>query len=142
MGNTCKPMAVLFQCMTKFTTNKKKKKKRICLQYNTGSIPGSVRSSGEGNVNPLQYSCLGNPMVREAWQAIVNGCREPARETPPVTRSGFKELACKGVRTSGTAPHAKASGPPGVSQDRSTIHSQALVLSSSDAWRSSMFPKN
>ena len=27
MGNTCKPMAVLFQCMTKFTTNKKKKKK-------------------------------------------------------------------------------------------------------------------
>ena len=28
MGNTCKPMAVLFQCMTKFTTNKKKKKKR------------------------------------------------------------------------------------------------------------------
>ena len=29
MGNTCKPMAVLFQCMTKFTTNKKKKKKEI-----------------------------------------------------------------------------------------------------------------
>ena len=28
MGNTCKPMAVLFQCMTKFTTNKKKKKKK------------------------------------------------------------------------------------------------------------------
>ena len=29
MGNTCKPMAVLFQCMTKFTTNKKKKKKSL-----------------------------------------------------------------------------------------------------------------
>ena len=29
---------------------------------NTGSIPGSGRSPGEGNVNPLQYSCLGNPM--------------------------------------------------------------------------------
>ena len=28
MGNTCKPMAVSFQCMTKFTTNKKKKKKK------------------------------------------------------------------------------------------------------------------
>ena len=28
MGNTCKPMAVLFQCMTKFTTNKKKRKKK------------------------------------------------------------------------------------------------------------------
>ena len=32
-----------------------------------GSIPGSGRSPGEGNGNPLQYSCLENPMVREAW---------------------------------------------------------------------------
>ena len=35
-----------------------------------GSIPGSGRSPGEGNVFPLQYSCLENPMDREAWQAI------------------------------------------------------------------------
>ena len=34
---------------------------------NESSIPGSVRSPGEGNVNPLQYSCLGNPMDRGAW---------------------------------------------------------------------------
>ena len=39
----------------------------------TGSIPGSGRSSGEGNGNPLQYPCLENPMVREAWQARVHG---------------------------------------------------------------------
>ena len=32
----------------------------------SGSIPGSGRSPGEGNGNPLQYSCLGNPMNREA----------------------------------------------------------------------------
>ena len=32
-----------------------------------GSIPGSGRSPGEGNGNPLQYSCLENPMDREAW---------------------------------------------------------------------------
>ena len=32
-----------------------------------GSIPGSGRSSGEGNGNPLQYPCLGNPMGRGAW---------------------------------------------------------------------------
>ena len=32
----------------------------------SGSIPGSGRSPGEGNGNPLQYSCLGNPMDREA----------------------------------------------------------------------------
>ena len=38
----------------------------------TGSIPGLGRSSGEGNDNPLQYSCLGNPMDRETWQAVVH----------------------------------------------------------------------
>ena len=35
-----------------------------------GSIPGSGRSSGGGHGNPLQYSCLENPMDREAWWAI------------------------------------------------------------------------
>ena len=39
---------------------------------NAGSIPGSGRSPG-GNGSPLQYSCLGNPMDRAAWWAIVNG---------------------------------------------------------------------
>ena len=38
-----------------------------------GSIPGLASSSGEGNGNPLQYSCLGNPMFRGAWQATVHG---------------------------------------------------------------------
>ena len=38
-----------------------------------GLIPGSVRSPGKGNGNPLQYSCLGNPMDRGAWQATVHG---------------------------------------------------------------------
>ena len=37
------------------------------------SIPESGRSPGEGNGNPLQYSCLGSPMGRGAWQAIVYG---------------------------------------------------------------------
>ena len=36
-------------------------------------IPGSGRSSGEGNGNPLQYSCLENSMDREAWWATVHG---------------------------------------------------------------------
>ena len=39
----------------------------------SGSIPGSGRSLGEGNGNPLQYSCLENPMDRGVWQAIVHG---------------------------------------------------------------------
>ena len=37
-----------------------------------GSIPGLGRSPGEGNGNPLQYSCLENPMDRGAWQATVH----------------------------------------------------------------------
>ena len=38
-----------------------------------GSIPGSGRSPAEGNGNPLQYSCLENPMDRGAWRTIVHG---------------------------------------------------------------------
>ena len=38
-----------------------------------GSIPGSGRSPGEGNGNPLQYSCLENPMNGGAWLATVHG---------------------------------------------------------------------
>ena len=37
-----------------------------------GLIPGSRRSRGEGHGNPLQYSCLENPMDRGAWQATVH----------------------------------------------------------------------
>ena len=38
-----------------------------------GSIPGSGRSPGEGHGNPLQYSCLENPMDRGAWRATGHG---------------------------------------------------------------------
>ena len=40
---------------------------------NMGSLAGSGRSPGGGNGNPLQYSCLGNPRDRGAWQAKVHG---------------------------------------------------------------------
>ena len=40
---------------------------------NLGSIPGLGRSPGEGNGNPLQYSCLKHPMDGGAWWAIVHG---------------------------------------------------------------------
>ena len=42
----------------------------------TGLIPGSGRSPGEGNGNLLQYSCLGNPTDRGAWQATVQGVKK------------------------------------------------------------------
>ena len=46
---------------------------------NTGSIPGSGRSPGKGNGNPLQYSCMRNPMDREAWWATVYGVSKQVR---------------------------------------------------------------
>ena len=44
-----------------------------CNAGDLGSIPGLGRSPEEGNGNPLQYSCLENPMVRGAWWATVHG---------------------------------------------------------------------
>ena len=48
-------------------------KESACNVGDLGSIPRSGRSSGEGNGNPLQYSCLENPMDREAWRVTVHG---------------------------------------------------------------------
>ena len=42
-------------------------KESTCNARDLGSIPVLGRSPGEGYVNPLQYSCLKNPMVREVW---------------------------------------------------------------------------
>jgi len=50
-----------------------------CNAGDLGSILGSEISPGEGNEDPLQYSCLGNPMYRGDWSAIVHG----------VTRVGY-----------------------------------------------------
>jgi len=44
-------------------------------------IPGSRRSPGEGNGNPLPYSCLGNPMDRGAWWATVRGVTKESDTT-------------------------------------------------------------
>ena len=46
--------------------------KESCQAGDTGSIPGSRRSPGKGNGNPLQYSYLGNPINRGAWWATVH----------------------------------------------------------------------
>ena len=48
-------------------------KASACSVGDLGSIPGSGRSPGEGNGNPLQYSCLENPMDRGIWWATVHG---------------------------------------------------------------------
>ena len=48
-------------------------KASACNAGDLGSIPGLGKTPGGGNGNPLQYSCLENPMDREAWQAMVHG---------------------------------------------------------------------
>ena len=47
-------------------------KESACNAGDPGSVPGPGRSPGEGHGNPLQYSCLKNPMDRGAWQATVH----------------------------------------------------------------------
>ena len=48
-------------------------KASACKAGDMGSVPGSGRSPGEGNGNPLQYSCLENPIDRGPWWATVHG---------------------------------------------------------------------
>ena len=55
-------------------------KESACNARDTGSISGSGRSSGEGNGNQLQYSCLGKPMDRGAWQGTVQGVSRVGHE--------------------------------------------------------------
>ena len=60
-------------------------KESACNAGDPGLIPGSGRSLGEGNGNPLQYSCLGNPMDRGAWQATVHGSQKSQTQLSNLT---------------------------------------------------------
>ena len=52
-------------------------KESACSAGDGGSLPGLGSSPGEGNGNPPQYSCLGNPIDGGAWRATVHGVAEP-----------------------------------------------------------------
>ena len=79
-------------------------KASACNAGDLGSIPGSGRSSGEGNGNPLQYSCLENPMDRGAWQATLHGVEKSRTQLSNFTSlsslyakcqtKGLHELSC------------------------------------------------
>ena len=56
-------------------------KESACNTGDVGSIPGHRRSHGRGNGNPLQYSSLGNPMDRRAWQTRVCGITRVHRDS-------------------------------------------------------------
>ena len=67
-----------------------------CNSEDEGSISGPERSSGEGNSNPLQYSCLGNSMERRARQAIVHGVAKSWRQ---LSDQAHTHLSCLFLRT-------------------------------------------
>ena len=56
-------------------------KESTCNAGDLGLIPGMGTSPGEGNGNPLQNSCLRNPMGKEAWQATIHGVTKESDTT-------------------------------------------------------------
>ena len=56
-------------------------KESVCSEGDLDLIPELGRSLGEGNGDSLQYSCLENPMDREAWQATVHGVTKESGKT-------------------------------------------------------------
>ena len=74
-------------------------KESACNEGDLASIPGSGRSPGEGNGNPLQFSCLENPMDRGAWRATVHGVtrvRHNLVTKPPPRHSASVSFLCRG----------------------------------------------
>ena len=63
-----------------------------------GLVPGSERSPGGGNGNPLQYSCLENPMDRRVWWAIVHGISRVGHDLvtkpPPSIWNNAESVCC------------------------------------------------
>ena len=83
-------MSLLFNCCLDWSLGfpySSVGKESACNAGDLGSIPGCGRSPGEGNDNPLQYSCLENPMDRGAWRATVHVVKRVghnlATEPPP-----------------------------------------------------------
>ena len=64
-------------------------KASACNAGDVGSIPGSGRSTGEGNGNPLQYSCQENPMDQGAWWATVHGVTKGRTQLSDFTSSMY-----------------------------------------------------
>ena len=59
-----------------------------------GLIPGSGKSPGEGNGNPLQYSCLENPMDRGTWWAMVHGVAKSQMQLSTHTHTHKDYIFC------------------------------------------------
>ena len=72
-----------------------------------GSIPELSSTPGGGNGNPFQYSCLGNPMDKEAWQAIVYGVTKESDISAGHSEATVSASA-KGTATACLSPSCRA----------------------------------
>ena len=97
------PLMYQFLLVVRFPGNSAGKES-ACSAGDSGSIPGLGRSPREGNGSPLQYSCLENPMDREAWQATVHGVtrvrHDLATKPPPPHFSYSTKRSAMSLQTS------------------------------------------
>ena len=68
-------------------------KESACSAGDPGLIPGLGRFPGEGNGNPLQYSCLENPVDRGAWQAAVHGIARVRHDLATTSHHHYVSMA-------------------------------------------------
>ena len=95
-------------------------KESACNTGDPGSIPGSGRSSVEGNGNPLQNSCLESPMDRGAWRATIHGIAK--------SQTGLRDLTCR-VRLLATPWTTAYQAPPSMGFSRQEYWSGVLLPS-------------
>ena len=83
-----------------------------CNVGHPGSVPGLGRSPGGGNGNPLQYSCLENPMDRGDWWATVLGVSRVGHnlETNPPPNRGITHVCLSPARLLNTDPDTRSMG--------------------------------
>ena len=81
------PSVILRSIWASLVAHQLKKKKKKNLPANVGSIPRLERSPGEGNGNPLQYFCLGNPGERSLVGYSLWGCKKSTKHTQSHTQS-------------------------------------------------------
>ena len=105
-----------------------------------GLIPGLGRSTGEGNGNPLRYSCLENPMDRGTWWAIVHGIANSWTRLSDSTHTLFSHAAAAATKLLQSCPTLcdpiDSSPPgslvPGILQARTL---EWVAISFSNAWK-------
>ena len=73
-------------------------KESTCNMGDLGSIPGLGRPSGERHSNPLQYSCLENPMDRGAWKAVVHGVKKIRTQLSDLAQHRTEHLIGSGIK--------------------------------------------